>query len=250
MTSSGRTDGQASDADRFAGQARIVSGNSALLDQTAVDPRAYAAHTSHRRGLSRTRTEFAPVPDLLREATVRTCAESRRAEEYQAVRVRELPIAIAAPALQQEFARRIAAVETAQVHAQSLPRRARRTLRFPPAPRLSRRALTWRASAAVSITNAITAGLTAIERARGFLEAATLSDEWVRRMSQRALLVEAHPTTHIEGTELTLEQAEQLWAGGDVGGGGRMTCGSCSIIGTRSTSCRNTWAAGSRSRRR
>ena len=34
-----------------------------------------------------------------------------------------------------------------------------------------------------TINNAITAGLTAIERARGFLEAATLSDEWVRRMS-------------------------------------------------------------------
>lgn len=64
-----------------------------------------------------------------------------------------------------------------------------------------------------TITNAITAGLTAIERARGFLEAATLSDEWVRRMSQRALLLEAHHTTHIEGTQLTIEQAERLWAG-------------------------------------
>jgi hypothetical protein len=42
-----------------------------------------------------------------------------------------------------------------------------------------------------TISNAITAGLTAIERARGFLEAATLSDDWVRRMSQRALLLEA-----------------------------------------------------------
>ena len=39
-----------------------------------------------------------------------------------------------------------------------------------------------------TITNAITAGLTAIERARAFLEAATLSDDWVQRMSQRALL--------------------------------------------------------------
>ena len=67
-----------------------------------------------------------------------------------------------------------------------------------------------------TISNRITAGLTAIERARGFLEAATLSDEWVRRMSQRALLVEAHATTHIEGTELTLAQAEQAWAGGKV----------------------------------
>jgi len=64
-----------------------------------------------------------------------------------------------------------------------------------------------------TITNRMTAGLTAIERARGFLEAATLSEEWVQRMSQRALLLEAHHTTHIEGTQLTLEQAERLWAG-------------------------------------
>src|SRR5215216_570975 len=67
-----------------------------------------------------------------------------------------------------------------------------------------------------TISNSITAGLTAIERARGFLEAATLSDEWVRRMSQRALLLEAHHTTHIEGTHLTIEQAERLWAGEPV----------------------------------
>jgi hypothetical protein len=58
-----------------------------------------------------------------------------------------------------------------------------------------------------TITNAITAGLTAIERVRGFLEAATLSDEWVARMSQQALLLEAHHTTHIEGTQLTLARA-------------------------------------------
>jgi Fic family protein len=67
-----------------------------------------------------------------------------------------------------------------------------------------------------TITNAITAGLTAIERARGFLEAATLSEEWLRRMSQRALLLEAHHTTHIEGTQLTIEQAERIWAGESV----------------------------------
>ncbi len=67
-----------------------------------------------------------------------------------------------------------------------------------------------------TITNAITAGLTAIERARGFLEAATLSEEWVQRMSQRALLLEAHYTTHIEGTQLTIEQAERVWAGETV----------------------------------
>lgn len=64
-----------------------------------------------------------------------------------------------------------------------------------------------------TITNAITSGLTAIERARGFLEAATLSEDWMRRMSQRALLLEAHHSTHIEGTHLTIEQAERLWSG-------------------------------------
>jgi Fic family protein len=67
-----------------------------------------------------------------------------------------------------------------------------------------------------TISNRITAGLTAIERARGFLEAATLSAEWVRRMSQRALLAEAHATTHIEGAVLTLAQAETVWEGGKV----------------------------------
>ena len=67
-----------------------------------------------------------------------------------------------------------------------------------------------------TITHAITAGLTAIERARGFLEAAVLSEEWVRRMSQRALLLEAHHSTHIEGSQLTIEQAERLWAGEPV----------------------------------
>jgi Fic family protein len=69
-----------------------------------------------------------------------------------------------------------------------------------------------------TITNAITAGLTAIERARGFLEAATLSEQWIERMSQRALLLEAHHTTHIEGTQLTLDQAQRLWAGEEVSG--------------------------------
>lgn len=64
-----------------------------------------------------------------------------------------------------------------------------------------------------TITNAITRDLTMIERARGFLDAATLSDEWVRRMSQRALLLEAHHTTHIEGTQLTLEQSQAVWDG-------------------------------------
>lgn len=67
-----------------------------------------------------------------------------------------------------------------------------------------------------TITHAMADGLTRIERARGFLDAATLSERWVRDMSRRALLLEAHHTTHIEGTELTLDQAERVLAGTEV----------------------------------
>lgn len=64
-----------------------------------------------------------------------------------------------------------------------------------------------------TITNQMTAAITQIERARGFLEAARLSDDWVRDMGNKALIKEAHHTTHIEGTRLTLDQAERLWNG-------------------------------------
>ncbi len=69
-----------------------------------------------------------------------------------------------------------------------------------------------------SITNAIVAALTEIERARGFLEAASLSDEWIDSMRSRAFLLEAHHTTHIEGTRLTIQEAADLLAGDDVPG--------------------------------
>jgi Fic family protein len=61
-----------------------------------------------------------------------------------------------------------------------------------------------------TITNRITAGLTRIERARGFLDAAALSEDWIQEMGRRALILEAHHTTHIEGTKLTLEQSEHF----------------------------------------
>jgi Fic family protein len=69
-----------------------------------------------------------------------------------------------------------------------------------------------------TITNAITACLTKIERARGFLEAAKLSEDWISEMQNRALVLEAHHTTHIEGTHLTLEESEKLLAGKKVPG--------------------------------
>ena len=68
------------------------------------------------------------------------------------------------------------------------------------------------------ITNSIARDLTTIERARGFFQAATLSDQWIARMSERALLLEAYHSTHIEGTQLTFEQSEILLAGGTVEG--------------------------------
>ena len=64
-----------------------------------------------------------------------------------------------------------------------------------------------------TITNQITAALMLIERARGFLEAAKLSEDWITEMQARALVREAHFTTHIEGTHLTLEQSERILAG-------------------------------------
>lgn len=67
-----------------------------------------------------------------------------------------------------------------------------------------------------TITNGITASLTRIERARGFLDAAKLSEDWIAEMQDRALVLEAHHTTHIEGTQLTLEQAERILAGKKV----------------------------------
>ena len=68
------------------------------------------------------------------------------------------------------------------------------------------------------ITNTIAGGLTRIERARGFLEAARLSEQWIAGMQQRALVLEAHHTTHIEGAQLTLEQSERLLAGQKLAG--------------------------------
>jgi Fic family protein len=63
------------------------------------------------------------------------------------------------------------------------------------------------------ITNSVTAELTRVEQARGFLDAAKLSEDWIAGMQKRALVLEAHYTTHIEGTQLTLEQSERILAG-------------------------------------
>jgi len=64
-----------------------------------------------------------------------------------------------------------------------------------------------------TITHRINNALLEIERARGFLEAAKLKEEWIREMQSEAFILEAHHSTHIEGTQLTLSQAKKILAG-------------------------------------
>jgi len=65
-----------------------------------------------------------------------------------------------------------------------------------------------------TISNDTANALTVIERARGFLEAAHLSQDWLDQMQNKALVLEAYHTTHIEGAQLALKESEQLWEGG------------------------------------
>ena len=58
-----------------------------------------------------------------------------------------------------------------------------------------------------TITHTITNALLKIERARGFLDATNLNEEWIKDMQSEALILEAHHSTHIKGTQLTLAQA-------------------------------------------
>ena len=69
-----------------------------------------------------------------------------------------------------------------------------------------------------NITNRINNSLLEIERARGFLDAAKLKEDWIKRMQSEALILEAHHSTHIEGTRLTLSQAQKILDGESVSG--------------------------------
>ena len=68
------------------------------------------------------------------------------------------------------------------------------------------------------ITNNINNFLLEIERARGFLDAAQLKKSWIRNMQSKALILESHASTHIEGTRLTLSQARKILTGKKVAG--------------------------------
>jgi Fic family protein len=68
------------------------------------------------------------------------------------------------------------------------------------------------------ITNKINNELLEIERARGFLDAVQLKSDWIKEMQSAALILEAHHSTHIEGTQLTLSEAQNILAGKSVEG--------------------------------
>ncbi len=69
-----------------------------------------------------------------------------------------------------------------------------------------------------SITSRINNNLTHIERVRGFLEATKLKENWLTQMRSQALIAETHYSTHIEGTQLTLDQARKILTGRKVTG--------------------------------
>ena len=64
-----------------------------------------------------------------------------------------------------------------------------------------------------TITPKINKALVEIERVRGFLDAVKLKDDWIADMQKRALILESHHSTHIEGTALSLEQAQNILEG-------------------------------------
>src|SRR3989304_99632 len=64
-----------------------------------------------------------------------------------------------------------------------------------------------------TITPRINKVLVEIERVRGFLDAVKLKDDWIADMQRKALILESHHSTHIEGTALSLEQAQSILEG-------------------------------------
>lgn len=69
-----------------------------------------------------------------------------------------------------------------------------------------------------SITPKINKALMEIERVRGFLDAVKLKEDWIADMQKKALILESHYSTHIEGTALSLEQAKDILEGRVVKG--------------------------------
>lgn len=67
-----------------------------------------------------------------------------------------------------------------------------------------------------TITPRINKILVEIERVRGFLDAVKLKEDWFADMQKKALIIESHHSTHIEGTALNLDQAKSILEGNKV----------------------------------
>jgi Fic family protein len=69
-----------------------------------------------------------------------------------------------------------------------------------------------------TITPRINKALVEIERVRGFLDAIKLKDDWLTDLQKKALILESHHSTHIEGTILSFKQAKDILEGKKVKG--------------------------------
>lgn len=69
-----------------------------------------------------------------------------------------------------------------------------------------------------TITPTINKALVEIERVRGFLDAIKLKDDWLIDIQKKALILESHHSTHIEGTALSFEQSQNILEGRKVKG--------------------------------
>ena len=69
-----------------------------------------------------------------------------------------------------------------------------------------------------TITPKMNKALVEIERVRGFLDAIRLKEDWFAEMQKKALILESHHSTHIEGTDLSLEQSRSILEGKKVKG--------------------------------
>lgn len=68
------------------------------------------------------------------------------------------------------------------------------------------------------ITPEINLAITEIERVRGFLDAIKIKETWFSEMQEEVLREESYYSTHIEGTNITLEQAKRIFEGKKVPG--------------------------------
>jgi Fic family protein len=72
-----------------------------------------------------------------------------------------------------------------------------------------------------TLTPSIVDNLLAVERVRGFLEALTMRENILKEMQAEALVRDVHASTHIEGTQLTLEETKAVLEGKEVPGASR-----------------------------